>query len=307
MHSKISLIVPFYNEEASVDSFFSKVIPILVSTNRQYEIVCVNDGSKDDTLQKLIDQKSLCPQIVIVDFSRNFGKEAALAAGLDFATGDCVIPIDCDLQDPPELIIDMLKKWDDGFDVVLARRCNRSTDGIIKRGTSSCFYKISKFIMSIDMPENVGDFRLLDRKVVDELKKFTERTRFMKGLFAYAGFRSAYIDYSRPERAQGTTKWNYWKLWNYAIDGITSFSTVPLRMMSYLGLLITFFSFLFGLRIIINILIQGIDVPGYASTIVAVLFLGGVQLIGLGIIGEYIGRIYIETKKRPIYIVRSVL
>lgn len=307
MSRKISVVVPFYDEEDSVYNFFSVVIPILKSTNKLYEIVCINDGSKDSTLQRLLEQKRMIPQITIIDFSRNFGKEAAVTAGLDFATGDCIIPMDCDLQDPPELILDMLKKWESGFDVVLGKRVDRSEDTFLKRWTSNGFYKVSQWIMAVDLPSNVGDFRLMDRKVVDEVKKIKERTRFMKGLFAYVGFKTTYVEYKRPERKVGCTKWNYWKLWNYAIDGITSFSTVPLRMMTYIGALVAFVAFLRGIWIISSVIVNGIAVPGYPSLMVVILFFGGVQLMGLGIVGEYIGRIYIETKQRPIYIVKEIL
>lgn len=305
--SKISVIVPFYNEEASIDAFFAAVVPILKMTNMDYEIVCINDGSKDCTLKKLLEKKSEIPEIMIIDFSRNFGKEAAVTAGLDFAAGDCVIPMDCDLQDPPELILQMLEKWKSGFEAVLGKRSDRSDDTFWKRFTSWGFYRLCRKLMDIDLPANVGDFRLMDRKVVEEMKKMRERTRFMKGLFAYAGFKTTYVEYKRPERCAGRTKWNYWKLWNYAIDGITSFSTVPLKMMIYFGLVVTILAFSRGLWIIGRVWFEGIDVPGYASLMVAILFFGGVQLIGLGIVGEYIGRIYLETKRRPIYIVREIL
>lgn len=303
---KITVIVPFYNEEDSVDLFFDTVLSVLKDTHMSYEIICVNDGSKDGTLSKLLEQKQTIPTIKIINFSRNFGKEAAITAGLDFAIGDCVIPIDSDLQDPPELISEMLKKWELGFDVVLGKRIDRSKDTFFKRITSWGFYKVCEQFMDIELPSNVGDFRLMDRKVVEEIKKMRERTRFMKGLFSYAGFKTIYIEYKRPERSAGRTKWNYWRLWNYAIDGITSFSTVPLKIMTYTGLLLTFLAFSRGLWIIGKVIFTGIDVPGYASLMVAILFFSGVQLLGLGIIGEYIGRIYTETKQRPIYIVQDI-
>jgi glycosyltransferase involved in cell wall biosynthesis len=289
-----------------VDVFFKTVIPILERTGHAFEIICVNDGSKDDTAEQLKNLKSLHPQIKVIDFSRNFGKDAALTAGLDFSEGDCVIPMDCDLQDPPELIIDMIKKWKEGFDVVLAKRADRSEDPPVKRFTAELFYKIYNFMSDLQLPENVGDFRLMDRKVVDIIKTFPERKRFMKGLFAFAGFKISFVEYKRPERNRGTTKWSYWKLWNYAIDGITSFSTFPLKISVYFGLLVTLLTFARGLWILFRTLFLGIDVPGYASLSIAILFLGGVQLMSLGIIGEYVGRIYIESKKRPIYIVKEI-
>lgn len=305
----ISIIVPFYNEAASVSVFFSKIMPILGEIDGSFEIICVNDGSKDATFAKLLEEKEARPEIAIkiVDFSRNFGKDAAMTAGMDFAKGRCVIPMDCDLQDPPELIIKMVQKWKEGFDAVLGRRSNRSRDHFLKRWTAKIFYDVYNSIAYYPIPKNVGDFRLMDRKVVEVIKKFPERTRFMKGLFSFAGFKTAYIDYVRPKRKRGSTKWSYWNLWNYAIDGITSFSTFPLRICSYIGLLVVLLAFARGFWITCRVLFQGIDVPGYASLMVAILFLGGVQLIFLGVIGEYVGRIYIETKRRPIYIVREIV
>lgn len=304
---EISIVVPFYNESASVKVFFEKVIPILRQTKSSFEIVCVNDGSRDDTFDKLLSEKKKFSEIKIIDFSRNFGKDAALTAGIDFSEGNCVIPMDCDLQDPPKLIIDMIKKWKEGFDVVLARRANRSRDSFIKRITAKLFYDFYNSMAYFPLPKNVGDFRLMDRKVVEILKTFPERTRFMKGLLSFAGFKTTYVDYVRQARKKGTTKWSYWKLWNYAIDGITSFSTLPLKICSYIGLLVMMLAFARGLWITFRVFIQGIDVPGYASLMVAMLFLGGIQLIFLGVIGEYIGRIYIETKQRPIYIVKDII
>ncbi len=304
----ISLVLPCYNEEEAVDLFFENVLPILDQLRLSYEIVCVNDGSTDNTLGKLVDLKKTVTQIKIIDFSKNFGKDAALSAGLDFSTGKCVIPIDCDLQDPPELIPEMIKIWQSqNVDVVLAKREDRSEDSLTKRATAGLFYKIFNRLSDLKIPENVGDFRLMDRKVVDVVKSFRERKRFMKGLFSLAGFKATSIGYKRPVRSNGQSKWNYWKLWNYALDGVTSFSTVPLKISTYFGLLVTLLAFLRGGWILIRTLIFGVDVPGYASIMTAILFFGGVQLISLGIIGEYLGRIYLETKQRPLYVVREIL
>lgn len=310
----ISVVVPFYNEAESVPIFFKKVVPVLQETGCSFEIVCVNDGSSDGTAEKLLAEKKSHSRaansekaIKIVNFSRNFGKDAAITAGIDFAQGRCVIPMDSDLQDPPELIIKMVQKWREGVEVVLGRRSDRSKDNFWKRLTAKLFYDVYNSIAYYPIPKNVGDFRLMDRKVVDVIKSFPERTRFMKGLFSFAGFKTAYVDYKRPKRKKGSTKWSYWNLWNYALDGITSFSTLPLRICSYLGLIVVFLAFARGFWITCRVLFEGIDVPGYASLMVAILFLGGVQLIFLGVIGEYIGRIYIETKRRPIYIVRDVI
>ena len=223
----LSIIVPFYNEADSLQRFFDVIIPILRDMNITYELICINDGSKDNTLDLLIQKKQQIKNIKIINFSRNFGKDAALTAGLDFAQGKCVIPIDSDLQDPPDLIPEMFDKWKSGFDVVLAKRVQRSTDTFMKRTTACLFYKIYNLLSGIKLPENVGDFRLLDRKVVNAIQHFSERTRFMKGIFAAAGFKTSVIEYERPLRCGGQTKWNYWKLVNYAIHGITSFSIVP--------------------------------------------------------------------------------
>lgn len=305
---EISIVLSCYNESDAVRSFFDKTLPILNKLKMSYEIICVNDGSTDDTLKELTKVKRSLPVLKIIDFSKNFGKDAAMTAGLDFSTGNCVIPMDCDLQDPPELIPDMVKIWkSQNVDVVLAKRENRSDDSYTKRCTAELFYKIFNKFSDLKIPENVGDYRLMDRKVVDIVKSFRERKRFMKGLFALAGFKTAYVGYKRPVREKGQSKWNYWKLWNYALDGVTSFSTFPLKISTYFGLLVTLFAFLRGSWIFIRTLIFGIDVPGYASLMTAILFFGGVQLISLGIIGEYLGRIYLETKQRPLYIVREIL
>jgi glycosyltransferase involved in cell wall biosynthesis len=303
----ISIIVPFYNESESVDTFFETILPLLKRTKLSFEILCINDGSKDNTLDLLKDFKKKHRQIKILDFSRNFGKDAAITAGLDFASGRCVIPIDCDLQDPPELILDMVKKWENGFDVVLAKRVDRSEDSVAKRVTAKLFYKICNLLSDLELPENVGDFRLMDRKVTDTLKTFPERQRFLKGLFAFAGYKTAIMEYKRPERRRGKSKWSYWKLWNYAIDGITSFSTFPLKISTYFGLLVMSLAFARGVWIFLRTIFLGVDMPGYASLMTTMLFLGGVQLMSIGIIGEYVGRIYIESKKRPIYIIKEII
>lgn len=304
---EITIVLPCYNESESIDDFFEVTVPILQKIGLSYEFICVNDGSKDDTLLRLLEKKKEISQMKIIDFSKNFGKDAAITAGLDFASGNCVVPIDCDLQDPPELIGSMVDLWKNGADVVLAKREDRSDDTATKRITAQLFYKIFNKLSEVKIPDNVGDFRLMDRKVVDIVKSFPERKRFMKGMFALAGFKSEYVTYKRPERRKGTTKWNYWKLWNYAIDGVTAFSTFPLKISTYFGLFVTMIAFARGAWIMCKVLLYGIDVPGYASLMSAILFFGGVQLVSLGIIGEYIGRIYMETKHRPIYTIREVL
>jgi glycosyltransferase involved in cell wall biosynthesis len=275
------------------------------SLDEPFEIVCINDGSTDRTLTELLAAQRECPQVCVVDLSRNFGKEAAMSAGIDHARGEAVIIIDADLQDPPELIPTLVDRWRGGYEVVLARRSDRSSDGLMKRSTARLFYRLHNSIADYPIPEDIGDFRLMDRAVVEALKQLPERRRFMKGLFAWVGFRTITVDYVRAARSAGTTKFSAWKLWNFALEGITAFSTMPLRLWTYLGIVIAMLSLCYGSAIVVRTLIFGIDVPGYASLLTAILFLGGVQLIGLGVLGEYIGRIYVETKQRPVYIVRA--
>ncbi len=292
-----------YNEEEAIPIFLAELIKVIDATGEEYELVCVNDGSSDNTLAVLIKNKELYPQIRIINLSRNFGKEAALTAGLDMARGDVVIPIDADLQDPPVLIEKMLEKFKEGNDVVLARRKDRSSDSILKRVTAELFYKLFRKLANAELPENVGDFRLMSRRVVDSLKKLRETQRFMKGIFSWPGYQTAVVEYDRQERQAGKTKFSGWKLWNFAVEGITSFSTFPLRIWTYIGSMVALFALSYMLYTIIKTVVFGIDVPGYASLVAIMLFLGGVQLIGIGVIGEYVGRIYLESKRRPIYIV----
>lgn len=305
--SKISIVIPFYNEGAGVEHFYREISGILNSLDHyQFELVCVDDGSSDNTLSQLIDLSERDPRVRVIEFSRNFGKEAALTAGIDFTTGDAVIPIDADLQDPPELIGEMLSLWGNGAEVVLAKRVDRSSDSFLKRITATAFYRTHNFLSSESpIPENVGDFRLMDRVVVDALKRLPERQRFMKGLFAWVGFKTATLEYSRNARFAGETKFSGWKLWNFALEGITSFSLFPLKIWTYIGVTGSIFAFFYATFIIIRTLIFGVDLPGYASLLVVSLFFGSLQLISLGILGEYIGRIYFESKQRPLYIVRK--
>jgi glycosyltransferase involved in cell wall biosynthesis len=268
--------------------------------------VFVNDGSTDSTLDRLLLRQRADSRVRIVDLSRNFGKEAALTAGLSVATGQVVVPIDADLQDPPELIPAMIARWREGYEVVLGRRLSRASDSWLKRVAARGFYRIHNTIASPRLPANVGDFRLMDRRVVEALKQLPESHRFMKGLFSWIGFRTAFIDYARSERVAGNSKFSGWKLWNFALEGVTSFSTDPLRIWTYLGLLVSFAAFLYGFIIILDVLLHGVDVPGYASLIVTVTFLGGLQLVGIGVIGEYLGRTYIESKRRPVFLVRHI-
>lgn len=301
----LSIVCPMYNEEEALAAFFARLLPVLEATGDPFEIVCVNDGSRDETLACLQAFRKNDSRIKVLNLSRNFGKEAALTCGIDHAGGAAVIPIDADLQDPPELIPEMLTLWRQGFDVVLAQRADRSADDLFKRKTAEWFYRLHNAISDVPIPPNVGDFRLMDRRVVEALKTLPERRRFMKGLFAWVGFRQAVIPYCREKRRAGHSKFSGWRLWNFALEGLTSFSTMPLRVWSYLGLFIALLSFLYGAFIVGRVLFLGRDMPGYASLITVVLFLGGVQLIGLGVLGEYLGRIYNETKGRPVYILRD--
>ena len=301
----ISIVAPCYNEEDVIDIFLEKIFTVLEQLGKPYEIVFVNDGSRDNTLEILKAKAKEYEVVRVISLSRNFGKEAALSAGLDMARGEVVVPIDVDLQDPPELILDFVKKYEEGYDVVVGKRADRTTDTPAKRVSAELFYKMHNKISDIEIPHNVGDYRLMSRRVIEELKKLPETQRFMKGIFAWLGFKTAVVEYKREERVAGETSFNGWKLWNFALDGITSFSTAPLRIWLYIGMVLAFISFVYGSWIILKTLIFGVDSPGYASMITIVLFLGGIQLMGIGILGEYIGRIYIESKNRPVYIIEN--
>lgn len=301
---EISLIVPIYNEAEVIDQFFSRVIPEIMPFVNAYEIICVNDGSTDDTLPKLIAHNQRNPCIKIIDLSRNFGKEAALTAGIEGSSGKAVIPLDADLQDPPELLPQMIDKWREGYEVVVGIRKDRKSDSFFKRETAKLFYKLIGKMGEIPIPMNAGDFRLLDRKVVNALLQLPEKARFMKGIFAWLGFTQAFLYYSRPPRQAGKTKFKPWKLWNLALDGIISFSSIPLKIWTYLGLLVSISALFYMTFIILRTLIHGIDVPGYASLMVAILFFSGLNMIGLGILGEYVSRLFIEVKQRPLYLIR---
>jgi polyisoprenyl-phosphate glycosyltransferase len=289
---QISIIVPMHNEELNIDYLFERILSVLNSISTSYEIICINDGSKDNTLQCLIACHQQNPNIKIINLSRNFGKEIALTAGIDHAMGQAVIPIDADLQDPSELIIDLIAKWKEGYDVVYATRQSRQGESWLKRFTANCFYSFISRVSRVPIPRDTGDFRLIDRQVVEALKQIPERTRFMKGLFAWVGYRQTSIYYDRPPRYRGKTSWNYWNLWNFAIDGITSFSVVPLKIWTYVGFSFALLAFIYATFLVLRTLVFGIDVPGYASLMVVVLFLGGVQLLTLGVVGEYLGRVY---------------
>jgi glycosyltransferase involved in cell wall biosynthesis len=302
---KLSVVVPLYNEELNIDYLFERLESVLSRLNMTYEIVCVNDGSKDKTLDRLIECHRQNSRIKVVNLSRNYGKEIALSAGLDYAKGEAVVPIDADLQDPPELIEELVAKWQEGYDVVYATRRSRHGESFFKRFTANAFYRVIDSITDVPIPRDTGDFRLLDRRVVEALKQIPERKRFMKGLFAWVGFKQTSVLFDRPSRHKGETKWNYWRLWNFALDGITSFSFLPLKVWSYMGLLVSIPTFFYASILVFRTVLFGVDLPGYTSIMVAVLFLGGVQLVSLGVLGEYLGRVYEEVKGRPLYLVRE--
>lgn len=303
----LSIVVPVFNEQQAIPIFIDHVIPVLEGVSQEYEIIFVNDGSSDSSWAVLTELHLKNNKIKLINLSRNFGKEFALTAGLDFSSGQAVIPIDVDLQDPPHVIVELVEKWREGFDVVLAKRNDRSSDTMIKRWTSNAFYRVFSAMSNIDVPSNAGDFRLLDRAVVNALKNLPERTRFMKGIFAWLGFKQATVYYKRQVRSAGETKWKYWRLWNFALEGIFSFSSLPLRMWTYIGFSISFLTFAYTIFIIAKTLIYGIDVPGYASLSVIMLFGIGLNMIALGVFGEYLGRIFIEVKQRPLYIIKDTL
>ncbi|HII4350307.1 glycosyltransferase family 2 protein [Enterobacter sp. KB-221C9] len=302
---KISLVVPVFNEEEAIPIFYKTVREFEALQQYDVEIVFINDGSKDAT-ESIIKALSIAdPLVVPLSFTRNFGKEPALFAGLDHASGEAIIPIDVDLQDPIEVIPHLIDKWQAGADMVLAKRSDRSTDGRLKRKTAEWFYKLHNKISTPQIEENVGDFRLMSREVVENIKKLPERNLFMKGVLSWVGGKTDVIEYFRAERVAGSSKFNGWKLWNLALEGITSFSTFPLRMWSYIGLFVAGIAFVYGSWMIIDTLAFGNPVRGYPSILVSILFLGGVQLIGIGVLGEYIGRIYIEVKNRPRYVLKK--
>ncbi|MBU9851994.1 glycosyltransferase family 2 protein [Rahnella aceris] len=300
---KISLVVPVFNEEDTIAIFYRTVREQL--SQHEVEIVFINDGSSDNT-ESLINALAKSDSLVnALSFTRNFGKEPALFAGLEASTGDVVIPIDVDLQDPIDVIPRLIEKWQEGADVVLAKRADRSSDSHFKRKSAEWFYKLHNMISKPKIEENVGDFRLMSRAVVENIKLLPERNLFMKGVLSWVGGRTEVVEYTRDERVAGSTKFNGWKLWNLALEGITSFSTFPLRMWTYIGLFVAGLSFAYGVYMIIDTLIFGNPVHGYPSILVSILFLGGIQLIGIGVLGEYIGRIYIETKQRPRFIIKN--
>lgn len=302
----ISIVIPVYNEAESLSALLARLKPVLEEVGLAWEILFVNDGSRDATLEGLRAAHAADERVTYISLSRNFGKEAALTAGLHHARGDAVVPMDADLQDPPELLPEMVRLWQGGYKVVLATRRSREGEGAFKRFTAYEFYRLMSRVSTIHIPENTGDFRLMDRQVVEAIRHLPERTRFMKGLFAWVGFTTAQIYYDRPPRAHGAPKQSLRRLWQLAKDGIFSFTTLPLRITTYLGAMISLLAVVYALFLVARTLVHGVDVPGYASLMTAVLLLGGLQLLSLGILGEYIGRIYREAKQRPVFVVEEV-
>ena len=302
---KISIVVPCYNEESNISSFYEEMIKTLekVKENYSYEIIFVNDGSNDNTEIEVKKIRKTDQNVILISFSRNFGKEAAIYAGLNNATGDLVALIDADLQHPPKTILKMLEGINDGYDVVATKRKNRKGEPAIKSAFSKLFYKMMKMFIPIE--KNVQDFRLMKKEVVDAIISLKEYNRFSKGIFTWVGFKIKYIEIENIERKSGKTKWSFRKLFNYAIEGITSFTTAPLKASTLMGFFISTIAIISTIIIILQTLIYGKDVPGYASIITAILFMGGVQLISIGILSEYISKMYIEIKKRPKYIIKK--
>lgn len=300
---ELSVVVPVMNEEQAIPLFLAAISPVLSETTPSWEVIFVDDGSTDRTWEVLRAAAHRDARVRAVRLSRNFGKEAALACALSRARGRAAIPMDVDLQDPPELVPRMVAQWREGAEMVLARRSDRSRDSLGKRWSATGFYRVFNLLSDHPIPENVGDFRLMDRKVIEAVLALPEATRFNKGLFDWVGFRRAFVEYERPSRAAGVTRFTNLRLWRFALDGIFSFSSLPLRIWTVIGTVLSGLAFCYGVFIILYTLIEGREVPGYASLLTVVLFLGGIQLISLGIIGEYLSRIFVEVKRRPLYIV----
>jgi glycosyltransferase involved in cell wall biosynthesis len=302
----LSIVIALHNEEQAIAALFSELTQIEAQLDCRVEYVCVNDGSTDGTLARLRAKLIDMPNLFVVDLARNFGKEAAMTAGLANARGDAILVIDADLQDPPSLIPEFMVKWREGFDVVYGVRASRASDTLLKRTTAAMFYNVFNRVANTKIPHGAGDFRLMDRRVVQAILSMPERNRFMKGLFSWVGFRQIGVEYVRDSRVAGRSSFNYPRLLNFAIDGLTSFSILPLRLASLAGIVISIVGFAYAAYLIVRTIVQGVDVPGYASIMVVVMFLGGVQLICLGFIGEYLGRLYVEAKGRPLYIIAGI-
>lgn len=301
---KLSIIIPMYNEEESLPYLYERLVGLGKKIpNYELEFLFVNDGSKDNSLEIVKEYRKTDPRVCYVNLSRNYGKEVAMGAAFDYVTGDATAIIDADLQDPPELIVDMLKYYEQGYDDVYAKRRSRKGETWLKKFTSKKFYQILQSVSRVPIQTDTGDFRLLSRRAIEALRKFPEKQRYTKGMFSLIGFKKKAIEFDRDPRVAGETKWNYLKLIDLAIEGITSFTTAPLRLATIVGSLIAFLSFIYMIYIIIRTIALGVDVPGYSSSICIMLLMGGIQLIFLGIIGEYLGRIFTEVKNRPLYFI----
>ncbi len=299
----LSIVAPAYNEEKNVAAFLAAIVPVMERIGETFEIVFVNDGSRDGTLGILAAAASQDPRIKVVGLARNFGKDVALSAGLAHATGQAVIPIDCDLQHPVELIPEFVAKWREGNDMVIGVRSKRPEEGWARRTASRAYYKVMGWMTSIEIPPNAGDFRLIDRKIVDVIDSMPERHRYMKGIFAWPGFKVASIEFQANVRAGDRSRWSFWKLWRFALDGLFSFSTAPLKVWTYVGVISAAAAFVYAVITLVQTFVYGIAVPGYASLLIVMLLLNGLSLISNGIQGEYIGRIFEEVKGRPLYVV----
>lgn len=304
-HALLSIVIPAYNEEVVLPEFHRRLSTVVDGMGTDAEFIFINDGSADSTLNVLQKLRQTDRRIGIVDLSRNFGKEIALTAGLDHARGDAAVVIDADLQDPPEVIPQLVEHWLKGYDVVYAQRIAREGESFLKKTTASAFYRLMRRVGRVTIPPDTGDFRLLSRRAVEALTLLREQHRFMKGLFAWIGYSQIGIPYRRDPRYAGQTKWNYWALWNFALEGITSFTTMPLRIATYLGFITALAAFSYGSFIVLKKLFFGDPVPGYPSLIAVVTFLGGMQLIAIGVIGEYLGRLFDESKRRPLYLLNA--
>lgn len=305
MTETLAVVVPVFNEAAVLETFHQRLSEVLGGCGLNWQVLYVDDGSDAACLELLQQLRERDRRVAVLELSRNFGRDIAVSAGLDHADADAVVVMDADLQDPPELIPQFIEQWRKGYDVVYGQRSHRHGDSALKRCTAGAFYRVMGLLSDVDIPPDVGDFRLLSRRAVAALNALPERHRYMKGLYAWIGFAQKGVPYERAARAGGSSKWTYWRLWNFALDGITSFSAAPLKMATGLGLLTSSASFLYGAFMLVRTLLYGNPVPGYPSLIIVVLFLGGVQLICLGIIGEYLARTYQESKGRALYVLKG--
>jgi glycosyltransferase involved in cell wall biosynthesis len=303
----LSVVVPVYNESEVLPEFHERLAAVLDKLDLRSEILYINDGSSDSSLEVIGRLRERDARVGLINLSRNFGKELAMTAGFDQAQGDAVVVIDSDLQDPPELIVEFIRQWRAGFDVIYGKRTTRDGESAVKKVTAFMFYRVIQMISRVKIPVDTGDYRLMSRRAVDALLKLREQHRFMKGLFAWIGYKTCAVEYQRDARFAGTSSFNYWKLWNFALEGVTSFTTAPLKIATYLGLAVALYAFIYGAIIIYKTLVFGSSVAGYPSLMVVVLFLGGIQLVGIGIIGEYLGRMFDESKRRPLYLVQDFL